>query len=151
MTPEERITQIIDSGRECGPQELQPIFDELGSVATEAMIGTWHGGAFESTSDAARMLEKMRWYGKRFTDVETVEPLLCRNEGGEVYAFTKMGAARLREVSFRGRASAAMVYDTQPIIDCFRRISDDLVLGVMDVKGSPPDFYFHLSRDPAPE
>ena len=54
---------------------------------------------------------------------------------------------RLREVSFRGRSSAAMVYDTQPIIDCFRRIDDDRVLGLMDVKGSPPDFYFHLTRD----
>lgn len=151
MTPSERITEIIDAGRECGPDELESIFDALEPVAAEAMIGTWRGGGFETDSDAARMLAKMRWYGKRFTDAETVEPLLCRNENGEVYAYTKLGAARLREVSFRGRSSAAMVYDVQPIIDCFRRIDHDRVLGVMDVKGTPPTFFFHLTRESAPE
>ena len=39
------------------------------------------------------------------------------------------------------------VYDTQPIIDCFRRIDDDRVLGLMDVKGAPADYFFHLTRD----
>jgi len=147
LTAAERIAEIIDSGRECGPDQLEPIFDALEPVAAEAMLGQWRGGAFESSSQAAGMLVKLGWYGKRFNSAEDVEPMLCTDEEGSVYAYEKLGKARLREVSFRGRSSAAMVYDTQPIIDCFRRIDDDRVLGLMDVKGSPPDFYFHLTRD----
>ena len=147
MTAEEQIAEIIDSGQERTAAELEPIFDALEPIEADAMLGQWRGGAFESSSQAAGMLVKLGWYGKRFNDSENVDPLLCKAEDGSLYAYEKLGKARLREVSFRGKASAAMVYDTQPIIDCFRRIDGDRVLGVMDVKGSPADFYFHLTRD----
>jgi len=147
LTAEQRIAEIIDSGQECEAAELTPIFDALEPVEADAMLGQWRGGAFETTSQAAGMLVKLGWYGKRFNDTEDVEPLLCKAVDGTVYSYEKLGKARLREVSFRGRSSAAMVYDTQPIIDCFRRIDADRVLGLMDVKGSPADFYFHLTRD----
>jgi len=147
MTPEEQIAEIIDSGRECTAAEIEPIFDALEPVEPDAMLGSWAGGGFDTTSPAAGMLAKMRWHGKRFNDAENVEPLLCKDEDGNVYSYDKLGMARLRVVSFRGRSSAAMVYDTQPIIDSFRLIDEDRVLGVMDVKGSPPEFYFHLTRE----
>ncbi|MEU5188977.1 DUF4334 domain-containing protein [Streptomyces klenkii] len=41
-----------------------------------------------------------------------------------------------------------MVYDQLPVIDHFRRITDDVLLCVMDKKGDPADFYFHLTRVP---
>ena len=147
LTAEERIAEIIDSGRECEPGELEPIFDALEPVEADAMLGQWHGGGFETASRTAAMLVKLGWYGKRFNSAEDVEPLLCAAEDGSIYAYDKLGKARLREIAFRGKASAAMVYDTQPIIDCFRRIDDDRVLGLMDVKGAPADYFFHLSRD----
>jgi hypothetical protein len=55
--------------------------------------------------------------------------------------------ARHREVSHRGVVSAAMIYDDQPIIDHFRRIDDDTVLGVMDMRGLAQPFFFLLLRD----
>jgi hypothetical protein len=54
--------------------------------------------------------------------------------------------ARLRMVEYRGVVSAAMLYDELPIIDCFRRISDDQVLGLMDEKGTPEPYAFLLER-----
>jgi hypothetical protein len=147
LTAEQQIAEIIDSGQECEAERLTALFDALEPIEAEAMLGQWRGGAFETTSDAAGMLVKLGWYGKRFNDAEDVEPLLCKAEDGSLYSYDKLGKARLREVSFRGKASAAMVYDTQPIIDCFRRIDADRVLGLMDVKGTPPSFYFHLTRD----
>jgi hypothetical protein len=54
--------------------------------------------------------------------------------------------ARLREISHRGVVTAAMVYDGLPIIDVFRRVSDDVRLGAMDMRGLPAPFLFRLDR-----
>jgi hypothetical protein len=55
--------------------------------------------------------------------------------------------ARLRTVVYRGVASAAMVYDRQPIVDAFRRVDDDTVLGAMDLRGQPHPYVFVLRRE----
>jgi len=55
--------------------------------------------------------------------------------------------ARLREVAHRGVVTAAMVYDGLPIIDVFRRVSDDVRVGAMDMRGLPSPFLFVLRRD----
>lgn len=59
---------------------------------------------------------------------------------------TRKPRARLRDVEHRGVVSAAMVYDHLPIIDHFRAVDDDTLLGVMDMRGAPP-YFFILSRD----
>ena len=62
---------------------------------------------------------------------------------------TRYPAARLRPAEFRGKTSAAMVYDRQPITDHFRRIDSDRVLGLMVYRPQPlPYFFFCLERDP---
>ncbi|HRY26132.1 MAG: DUF4334 domain-containing protein [Geminicoccaceae bacterium] len=55
-------------------------------------------------------------------------------------------AAKLETRVFRGRSSAAMVYDRQPITDHFRRIDADRVLGLMELRRSPRPFFFLLRR-----
>jgi len=60
---------------------------------------------------------------------------------------TKASGARLRMTSYRSVVSAAMLYDHLPIIDVFRRLDDDTVLGVMDRKGMATPFFFVLRRD----
>lgn len=54
--------------------------------------------------------------------------------------------ARLRHVEYRGVVSAAMIYDHLPIIDVFRRVDADTLLGVMDLRDQPP-YVFILARD----
>ena len=41
----------------------------------------------------------------------------------------------------------ALIYDSQPIMDYFRKVNDDVVIGLGDIKGKPLDFFFHLTRD----
>ena len=60
---------------------------------------------------------------------------------------TRKHRARLRNVEHRGVVSAAMVYDHLPIIDVFRRASDDTLLGVMDMRQDPRPYFFVLQRD----
>jgi hypothetical protein len=59
---------------------------------------------------------------------------------------TSKHRARLRSVEHRGVVTAAMVYDHLPIIDVFRRVDADTLLGVMDLRGVPP-YVFVLTQD----
>ncbi len=62
---------------------------------------------------------------------------------------TSKPRARLRNVEYRGKVSATMIYDHLPIHDVFRRVDDDTVLGLMDQRGDKRPFFFVLRRDHA--
>ncbi|MFB4320219.1 DUF4334 domain-containing protein [Actinomadura sp. 21ATH] len=143
---QDRLLGLVRGGGPAGPDELGRLYDRLQPVSATFMLGTWRGGLFDESGAMAARLVKLRWYGKRFTGVEDVEPLLCRDDAGGIYSYTGMGMARLREMAFRGTVSAAMVYDDRPIIDHFRRVSQDVVMGAMDAKGTDSTLYFHLTR-----
>ncbi|MFI0355209.1 DUF4334 domain-containing protein [Actinomadura sp. 9N407] len=146
MSAQDRLLALVQGTGSAAPGELERLYDRLAPVSPTFMLGTWQGGVFERADAMAAMLIKMRWYGKRFAGIENVEPLLCRDDAGEIYSFTGMGMARLREMSYRGTVSAAMIYDDQPIIDHFRRVSHDVVIGAMDAKAQESVLYFHLTR-----
>lgn len=56
-------------------------------------------------------------------------------------------AARLRTCDFRGQRSAAMIYAGQPIIDHFRHVDADRLIGLMEHSGMQRPFFFLLTRD----
>lgn len=61
---------------------------------------------------------------------------------------------QLRKVEFRGVVTASMVYDKIPIIDSFRYVDEDTVIGAMDNKENPAaegTYYFYLTRFPKDE
>ncbi|TDM02403.1 DUF4334 domain-containing protein [Macrococcus carouselicus] len=60
---------------------------------------------------------------------------------------THKSKARLRMIEYRGQVTAAMIYDQKAIIDIFRKIDADTLLGVMDVKNFKSEkSYFFLLR-----
>lgn len=61
---------------------------------------------------------------------------------------TKKSKARLRMVKYRGKVSASMLYDQLAIIDIFRKIDENTVIGVMDFKQSlsSKSYFFVLER-----
>jgi hypothetical protein len=59
---------------------------------------------------------------------------------------TKKYRARLRNLEFRGAVSAAMVYDQLPIIDIFRQVDGETLLGAMDQRGAANPYFFILTR-----
>ncbi len=69
--------------------------------------------------------------------MQLMKPVLATNEP----------TARLRSVEFRGQVTAAMIYDHLPIIDVFRKIDSQRVMGVMDRRGDSQHFVFMLTRD----
>lgn len=76
------------------------------------------------------------WLRPVRSNLRTLAPLLR----------TRKATARLRDIEFRGVVSAAMVYDHLPIIDHFRRLDADTLLGVMDMRGLSEPYFFVLKR-----
>jgi hypothetical protein len=143
MSAEDKLMQIIKSGEACPADILMPLFEQLQPAPAEFMIGQWHGGKF----DGGKEPDPIHWYGKRFVSPSHVEPMLCRNEDGTVYAWDKWGAAQLREVKFGDKVQACLIYDKLPMMDYFRKVTEDLVIGLGDIKGRPTDFFFWLERE----
>ncbi|MBW4593095.1 MAG: DUF4334 domain-containing protein [Brasilonema angustatum HA4187-MV1] len=59
---------------------------------------------------------------------------------------TQKSQARLRMMEYRGKVSATMIYDHFPVNDSFRKVDDNTLLGIMDLKNSPQPFFFILRR-----
>ena len=140
---EDRFLEMIASKQAYSAEELMPLYEQLEPVDLEFMVGTWRCGKFDGGTEP----DPINWYGKRFTSPNDVEPLLVRDDDGQVVTYDKLGAAQMRMMEFDGVSSAALIYDSQPIMDYFRKVNDDVVIGLGDIKGKPLDFFFHLTRD----
>ncbi|HET9254040.1 MAG TPA: DUF4334 domain-containing protein [Pseudonocardiaceae bacterium] len=55
--------------------------------------------------------------------------------------------ARLRDLEYRDKTSAALIYDHVPVIDVFRRVDERTLLGVMDQRGLEQPYFFVLQRE----
>ncbi len=127
--------------------DLDAFFADLDPVSIDCMIGSWKGGVFAVGSSLEVLLKDfglIKWHGKRFDSADRVQALV-----GKVLGFKMrfpLGTAVLRRVEFRGKVSAAMIYNRRPIIDHFRQIDDNTVMGIMDQRGKI-EIYFYLERE----
>jgi hypothetical protein len=149
MTYQERIS----------PQEAFDLYDELDAVELDDMMGVWRGFELHTGHPMEGALENLHWYGKAFHSVNQVDPLLFYKRNGNIFAadpgriFDKMkivpsdgGEGRLRMVEHRGRITATLLYDHLPIMDHFRRVSPDVLMGYMDMKGNTEPYFFYLNK-----
>ena len=142
MSAEADLLGIIESKKACPATVLLPLYQRLEPVSIDSILGTWRGGKF----DGGKEPDPIKWYGKRFISRDQAEPLLCHAEDGSIYAYDKLGSARLREAAIFGVTSASLIYDQQPIMDYFRKLTENVIIGLGDIKGRPLDFFFHLTR-----
>ena len=143
-TAAQQMLTIIESGEECPIATLIPLWEQLEPITADEMIGMWHGGLF----DGGKGPDPIRWYGKRFVSRTHVDPLMCRSKDGTtIYSYDKLGHAQLREMTYNGVTSAALIYDKRPIMDYFRKVTDDIVVGRGETKGTADDLFFHLTRE----
>lgn len=133
----------IDSGDAYTVEQLMPKFKLLRPIKTKFMEGTWKGGKFDGG-----LPDPINWYGKRFVSNEYVEPLLVETPDGSIEAYDGLGQARMREIRFANVTSAALIYNKQPIIDYFRRVNEDIVIGFGETMGEENEnFFFYLIRE----
>jgi hypothetical protein len=145
MTAELRLQTFLDTAERLSPAVLLEYFDGLAPITIEFMLGDWEGGVLATGHDGERQMSLVHWDGKTFHSRDDVDPMICRKPGEERFANPILGKATLRMVEFRGTSTATMIYDKHPIFDHFRRVTDDLVMGVMDRKGDEP-LFFYLRR-----
>lgn len=149
-----RITEIRAAGGQVSTTELDELWAALPTVRPEEILGPWKGSAFATGHPVEAMLTAAAWHGKKFESVTEVHPLICRDDQGQLYSNVELGnggGASLWTVEFRGQSTATMVYDARPILDHFKRIDAQTLLGVMNGKGVLDDqgnhFYFVLERE----
>ena len=124
----------------------------------------WHGKRFESLEHVHPLV--FRKVSGTLTSVRPLlvmpgmgllekMPFLKSRFVGKLFQWTlpllsgRKSAARLRMTTYRGKPSATMIYDNLPINDVFRKVDDNIVLGIMDLKGTKEPFFFVLRRDNA--
>ncbi|MGW6268489.1 MULTISPECIES: DUF4334 domain-containing protein [unclassified Streptomyces] len=136
------------------PHELDALWADLDTVDASVLLGSWRGFAFLTGHPIEKVLAAGRWHGKRFDALDDAKPLICRADDGSLFSDTKAGRgeASLWNVEFRGEVTATMVYDGMAVLDHFKRLDDDTLMGVMNGKprlvlaeGRP--FYFGLERE----
>lgn len=150
----ERFDELRDACH-ASPTDLDELWSHLRPVKVDEILEHWRGGDFATGHVASTVLAKVRWHGKWFDGPLDVTPIVCRNDADELYANEKAaggGGASLWPVEFRGEVTATMVYDRMPVVDHFKRIDDDTLMGIMNGKlesafGVGELYYFWLERD----
>jgi 3-hydroxyacyl-CoA dehydrogenase len=130
-------------------RELAAAWSALAPAGLTDLIGTWRGGLYDTGHPHNRRADPPRWFGKRITSIEDAWPDLVVDADGAVRATDTHG--RLATVEFRGEATASLVYDAAPVMDHFKKVDDDTMLGVMsrrEDRESGSYLYFWLDRVP---
>ena len=146
QTSADRLVALADTGETTDVNDVLALYDELPPVAEEEMLGDWDGEVIRTGHPGEQHLGGLRWSGKRFTDRDAVDPMMCLDDQDERQPSPILGDASLRMVEYRGVTTATMVYDKQPIFDHFRKIDDDTMVGAMDRKGEAAPLLFVLRR-----
>lgn len=147
-----RFAELRASAGTVDDADLDTVWAALPTLRPEELLGRWRGGEFTTGHKANGLLKKVGWHGKTFISRNEVEPLVCRDAQGELYSNVELGKgeASLWMVEFRGEVTASMVYDGRPVIDHFKRVDADTVMGIMNGKGGVVDgrhLYFYLDRE----
>ena len=155
MTDTRSRFDALREAAQADPADLDALWADLATVGVEEILGPWRGGDFATGHIASTVLEKVRWHGKRFDGPMEAVPLVCRDEDGELHSHKEAGGggeASLWPVEFRGEVTATMVYDRLPVLDHFKKVDDDTLMGIMNGKlesafGVKDLYYFWLERD----
>src|SRR5215813_10756440 len=116
-------------------KKIIDLFDSLAPVRCEEILSRWQGGGFDTGHWLLQALSDMKWYGKWFTSTLDAKPLVCFNHEGKLYSNQIMrGEGSLWMTEFRGKVSASIVYDGEPIIGHFRKVDDNTLLGMASGK-----------------
>ncbi|KAJ5210064.1 hypothetical protein N7491_009876 [Penicillium cf. griseofulvum] len=130
---QDEVAAIITNGGKVTESEIETAFNKLPALPLDFLHGEWKGGVFDTGHPGRDRLGDLNWVGKTFHSTENVDPIVVSKDGKRV-CDENWGHAVLREVRYRGVVSTAMIYNDHAIIDHFRYVNDDLVIGAMDTK-----------------
>lgn len=140
----ETFEEFIKQNDKILSNKLDDFFASLEPLKTEEMIGKWLGGYFPTGSKMEWLLKNFilfKWSGKSFLTPNNVKALIISFLG--IKCNIPGGTAILRELKFRDKVSTSMIYNYLPIMDNFRKVDNNTVMGIMEIKGKV-SVYFYL-------
>lgn len=162
------VIERVRAKEAISPTEVKAYFDGRPPVRPSFMLGEWQGLAVLTGNKLVEVLHSVKWAGKNFYGVDQVEPMVCLDDNGCRFCNPNWGGARvrcplfplyyqrlivkIREFKYNDTVSAAMVYNQRPVIDHFRYVDENTVIGVMESldhdKSSQDEdrLYFTLER-----
>ena len=146
VTLEDRFRQLLDGDEPPSVGDLAALYDASEPIDFAFLLGEWNGGTFGHGHPLEPYLASIGWAGKAFRAPDDVDPIVCFAENGDRVANAAAGTAHLELCVDRGSQTVSMVYDSRPMRDHFRRISDRIVVGVMEEEGGRGPLYFYLAR-----
>lgn len=162
--PLDAVLAFYDSLPAVAPDEMTGSW-KGGEIATghlfDGLLGPsgWWGKRFRGSDEVDPLVFERN--GRRFAGNPGLMPLLLVKRlprlarspvVAAIFRFvspllrTQRPRARLRTLTYRGVASAAMIYDQLPIADCFRRVDEKTLIGAMDIRGFAEPYFFTLRR-----
>ncbi|KAI9925908.1 hypothetical protein ASPWEDRAFT_586207 [Aspergillus wentii DTO 134E9] len=147
-TAEDQAKRLFEATSPVQPSAVEELFNQLQPIKPSFLIGEWDGNSLDTGHPGLKLLQAMRWAGKTFRSVDDADPIVTLDDAGNRIWKEEYGNAVVREMAFRGVVSAAMIYDTKPIMDHFRYVDEKTVLGVMETpkQAGSGTFYFYLQR-----
>ena len=144
----EEFGQIIQN-RQTSRKKLDDLFANLEPVVMDKMTGEWRVKYLftkEGTGSKWETLAKyspIGFYSKKFLDKDNVKAWIFRIFG--IKFSTPYTSAVLKKIEFMDKISVSMVYNYLPMIDNFRKIDEDTIMGIMETKGKV-GIYFYLKK-----
>ncbi|ADV83773.1 DUF4334 domain-containing protein [Terriglobus saanensis] len=136
--------------------KLLDLFDQLDPISCDEIYSRWATGPFNTDHWATKAVSKVKWYGQWFRSKMDATPLVCFDEEGNLFPYQVIGGeGTLWMAEFRGKISATMMCDLQPVFNYFRKVDDNTLMGIMSEKKLLPEtdaeptdryFYFHSRR-----
>ncbi|OJJ46438.1 hypothetical protein ASPZODRAFT_16199 [Penicilliopsis zonata CBS 506.65] len=147
-SPLDQFSQLVQRIGTIKEAEVAAAYDRLKSVTADELLGRWQGFSLDTGHPLHRLLTTFKWAGKDFHSVDDVDPIMMYNAQDERVWYQEYGHASLRQVEYRGIVSTAMIYDRFPIIDSFRYVADNVVMGAMENKDMKDSgtYYFYLKK-----
>jgi hypothetical protein len=153
MTPEEQILKYLNDKISIKSDDITKIYDKLNSIKPIFLIGEWTSCYLETDHPDINTLKDLHWDGKNFRSVDDVDPVIVKDSNGKRVVNKNFGNAILREIIYRDVLSTSMIYNNLPILDHFRYINKNTILGAMEDIGSKYKnkdvLYFILKRKDA--
>ena len=147
MNKTEQFNQYLKQKDKISTNQLDDFFAQLDPIDIEELIGKWQGSVFFMGLSKLEIVLKnfyiLKWFGKLFLNSNQVKALIFSFLG--IKFNIPGGTAVLRKIEYRGKVSTSMIYNYLPIIDNFRKIDDQTVMGVTEIKGRV-GIYFYLKR-----
>lgn len=93
---------------------LAAIYDQLGPISPERLLGQWKGSSFDTGHPTHKLLRDFKWAGKDFRGVDDVDPIMLYDDNGSRNWCEQYGRAQVRFPCLYNRTRLVLTMGTAP-------------------------------------